>query len=487
MEWKSLFRSRILERGYDYYLDGKVDIKSVGREEIKADVFGTDAYNVVIDIDNDRIFDMKCNCPYALDGKYCKHMAAVLYERFGDDIDKTGGAFDNVDHLDKLMRDKELRYEETERLLQKIPNSERHKILVDYIANNSELRNTLKMQYDFVMDARQLLQLRQEIDRIVDEHYYDGFIDYSHVWDFCCALDRFLDTRMKLLIEKGALLSAFELTNSVFKIIATIDIDDYDGGTAMVAGKCYSIWKEIYRNAKEDEKETIKEWFHSYKEGDYIDWYEEYLYEFRNIELASQEDIKELMMELDKKIDSRGNSNDCGEIFTISEGRVSLIDRRIEFMHKLGMSQQDIDEYCDNHMQFCAVRVKKIESAIQDKDYDKAIELLVKSKKFDVEEERYEQMMDMIERSDNVYALDERKRIMSKEVPERVINFYADYAKKSMCQASYRKAYRNAIRCLENMSFSPTGKARAQEIADGWKVEYRRRSALLDELKKAGF
>jgi len=96
-------------------------------------------------------------------------------------------------------------------------------------------------------------------------------------------------------------------------------------------------------------------------------------------------------------------------------------------------------------------------------------------------------MMDMIERSDNVYALDERKRIMSKEVPERVINFYADYAKKSMCQASYRKAYRNAIRCLENMSFSPTGKARAQEIADGWKVEYRRRSALLDELKKAGF
>lgn len=567
MEWKSLFRSRILERGYDYYLDGKVDIKSVGREEIKADVFGTDAYNVVIDIDNDRIFDMKCNCPYALDGKYCKHMAAVLYERFGDDIDKTGGAFDNVDHLDKLMRDKELRYEETERLLQKIPNSERHKILVDYIANNSELRNTLKMQYDFVMDARQLLQLRQEIDRIVDEHYYDGFIDYSHAWDFCCALDRFLDTRMKLLIEKGALLSAFELTNSVFKIIATIDIDDYDGGTAMVAGKCYSIWKEIYRNAKEDEKETIKEWFHSYKEGDYIDWYEEYLYEFRNIELASQEDIKELMMELDKKIDSRGNSNDCGEIFTISEGRVSLIDRRIEFMHKLGMSQQDIDEYCDNHMQFCAVRVKKIESATQDKDYDKAIELLVKSKKLDVEEEslisyyseslielyritgrkdeyiaelrfnllnchqsderlfvelkkylgqeeewegivdriinnnkygyavydifveeeRYEQMMDMIERSDNVYALDERKRIMSKEVPERVINFYADYAKKSMCQASYRKAYRNAIRCLENMSFSPTGKARAQEIADGWKVEYRRRSALLDELKKAGF
>ena len=198
---------------------------------------------------------------------------------------------------------------------------------------------------------------------------------------------RFLDTRTELLIEKGALLPAFELTNSVFKIIATIDIDDSDGGTAMVAEKCYSIWKEIYQKANDDEKDTIKEWFYSYKDGDYIDWYEEYLYEFRNIELASHEEINELMNEIDKKIEACGSSNDCGEMFTISEGRVSLIDRRIEFMHKLGMSQQDIDEYCDNHMQFYVVRIKKIESATQDKEYDKAIELLIESKQLDIEEE----------------------------------------------------------------------------------------------------
>ena len=31
-------------------------------------------------VNNGEVTDMYCSCPYALDGKNCKHMAAVLYE-----------------------------------------------------------------------------------------------------------------------------------------------------------------------------------------------------------------------------------------------------------------------------------------------------------------------------------------------------------------------------------------------------------------------
>lgn len=33
-----------------------------------------------IEIEEDRVYDMHCSCPYAEEGNYCKHMAAVLYK-----------------------------------------------------------------------------------------------------------------------------------------------------------------------------------------------------------------------------------------------------------------------------------------------------------------------------------------------------------------------------------------------------------------------
>lgn len=47
--------------------------------------------------------------------------------------------------------------------------------------------------------------------------------------------------------------------------------------------------------------------------------------------------------------------------------------------------------------------------------------------------------------------------------------------------------YRKSIRYLKKIVGYPDAKRLAQEIADEWRKEYKRRSALLDELKKAGF
>ena len=86
MNWESLFRARILERGYDYYLCNAVKNMEVTEDSITADVLGTENYQVEITLEEGEILDMYCSCPYAEDGKNCKHMAAVLYEwTEGDD------------------------------------------------------------------------------------------------------------------------------------------------------------------------------------------------------------------------------------------------------------------------------------------------------------------------------------------------------------------------------------------------------------------
>jgi len=96
-------------------------------------------------------------------------------------------------------------------------------------------------------------------------------------------------------------------------------------------------------------------------------------------------------------------------------------------------------------------------------------------------------MMDMLDESHNNYTMDKYVKILSKTVPDRVIKFYTDFVTKEMERASDRKHYKDLVKYLKTMSFCEDGKSNAKKIAEGWKVVYRRRTALLDELRKAGF
>lgn len=80
MNWKKLFAIHILERGYDYYIENAVENLDVSDDIIRADVTGSEDYEVEIFLSSGEVTDMYCSCPYALDGRNCKHMAAVLYE-----------------------------------------------------------------------------------------------------------------------------------------------------------------------------------------------------------------------------------------------------------------------------------------------------------------------------------------------------------------------------------------------------------------------
>lgn len=88
MNWKKKFRDLILERGRNYYKRNRVYGLSYNNNIYKARVLGELAYDVEIKIREDDIIYMKCSCPYAASGQYCKHMAAVMYaiDEKGEDL-----------------------------------------------------------------------------------------------------------------------------------------------------------------------------------------------------------------------------------------------------------------------------------------------------------------------------------------------------------------------------------------------------------------
>ena len=79
MNWKRRFQQIILERGKSYYKYGHVQDLSYEEDVYTARVVGDASYRVEIKIRDDELVYAKCSCPYAASGKYCKHMAAVMY------------------------------------------------------------------------------------------------------------------------------------------------------------------------------------------------------------------------------------------------------------------------------------------------------------------------------------------------------------------------------------------------------------------------
>ena len=76
--WRDFFSSKIYKRGERYYEEGDVSDLKCTEKQITADVYGSDIYEVTIDLEDGQVEGMDCTCPYAEQGEYCKHMVAVL-------------------------------------------------------------------------------------------------------------------------------------------------------------------------------------------------------------------------------------------------------------------------------------------------------------------------------------------------------------------------------------------------------------------------
>ena len=92
-----VFANHIFERGYDYYCENAVGNIDISVDSITADVAGTKVYEVEIYLENGKVTDMYCSCPYASDGKHCKYMAAVLYEWSEREDEQEGTVVANED------------------------------------------------------------------------------------------------------------------------------------------------------------------------------------------------------------------------------------------------------------------------------------------------------------------------------------------------------------------------------------------------------
>lgn len=556
--WKDLFRTHILERGLNYYEEDCVPLLEQTSTGYTAVVEGTDNYDVEIEIRDDQVYDMTCTCPYAAEGNYCKHMAAVLYkiEAGESGTEMSVNCFRNMHNQEKELKD----------IIESMPVKDLQGIVFSLAVSDDSLYNRIMTKYAPIT-PRHMVRLKKQVNDI--GYYYSdrgGFVDYYRASDYTDALNEFLDENIPLLLEKNCRMEAFELVNCVFYEIGNRDMDDSDGGTSFVANRCYEYWQTILKECNDEEKENMFQWFQHHQENYVIDYMEDYISDFLMDEFHDEEMLREKLRRLDEKIEKAQKENYSSDSYSAYYGRINNITARIRLMEELNYSKQEVREYRKKYRKFSEIRKMEIQEYLAERKYEEAIEVLKESKNLDVdkpglvaeysqqlikiyekrnmrkeyvqelqyqvfecmqhdmeyimklkklysateweeqrerflqdktslwirydflvEEELFERLLQEIRKNNSVHALDQYEKVLKKHLPNEVRDTYIQYVKNEATRTADRKAYKHLMVYLKKITKYPEGKKAAQNIADCWKQDYKRRPAMMDELSKAGF
>jgi len=390
LEWEAYFEPHILDRGRNYYRKGAV--KHISRQKdsdrmnvIEAVVEGSEYYKVRIQYDGHHILDGYCSCPYATDGSYCKHMAAVLYEADADAGNEseslllpTAGISFDIDTANAKSIAELIAEADREQLAQ---------ILLGLANNDDKIESHIRAQLSGLSPVADITELEKAVDSIFLAYSgRGGFIDYHSAFDFAQDLSLYLENETERLFDDGDHYTAFEISKYAYVKLGNWDIDD-DGEIMTISDTCFQIWQKAVMNCSDSERAMIKEWFVEHSEdGTVIDYMEDVLKDFLKYELATNEELREEINHLDGLIEESKGSSKCKTVFSSIYGHwIEALNLRLILMKKAGADEKEVDEFRRKYMCFQSVREYYMKKAREDGNTEEEIRLLNESKILDVD------------------------------------------------------------------------------------------------------
>ena len=234
MDWKNEFSDIILERGYDYYMEDRVNIIKFTRSNVSAFVRGYDNYDVEIKLSNGEISSMYCNCPYAQEGHNCKHMAAVLYE-IEDDLDN----------------DEEIACEPNEAIVELINNQSidvLRKFVISVTTNNNDYIQKFKLMTKQPLTNKDIIYYENIIKNIKKRYLnaYSYEIDIDGLGD---ELNDFIFEKIDELITNQKYKIVINLLSKIMQII--FELDEIYGSVEETISNCINSYYEILKNSSD--------------------------------------------------------------------------------------------------------------------------------------------------------------------------------------------------------------------------------------------
>lgn len=537
MEWETYFQKRILDRGYDYYFDERVEDLRINSNRIKAVVNGTDFYHVEIKLNGNKIIGMSCDCPYAQDEHNCKHMAAVLYEWqlrvIHPEIDSS-------------------------QLVEDASEEDVRSFLIQVLDDNPNLVESFK---HYTQNEISLDTMIDDLEGVCNS-YSDGYhyIDYEYSCDFCEYFEDAVFKWLDLLKEKRQYSLAFKFLLKAYDILDKLDIDDNEGETYELSFSIINACSNIIMCMEESERidafDLLKQFLGNTRyDYDRVD----ILQVFFN-SLKSEDFLKLQLDFVKEQLDYIDSHNDILDREYVLDDFAKMY---LNLLKKNNVSNQEINVAYKKYWKCDSIRMDCVFTCINNKEYDQALDYIDKCIDLDYEnqtlmkrdielkkdiykkqgnteayreelknlilffndtnidnyielrshyndkewikerdsiieqltpgrflceiletEQLYGQLFDVILGSNNRDLLHQYTHVLNDEYPEKLLQLYREIVEKQAESTGSRQHYRQIVEDLRIMKSINDGDKVVDEIIKKWKVQYKNRSAMLDELNR---
>ena len=360
MEWESHFLPQILERGLDYYRRDLVHDLQQCAGQVTATVTGSQPYRVSLRIQDDQLTAVACDCPYAVDHDYCKHMAAVLY--FWEDRGAIGEVPDGDEPAiadvvnqapEQLVRDV---------LIGLLANDEHEANIFRHLAVGSDVISSTGEEYQVQMQA-------------IFSAYEDasGFIDYEAATPFAEELTAFIEDSVQNLLQQAAWATAAQLLESVMGRLKTCDIDDSDGEILLLLETCDDAWEKILAQADLPLKQAVFDWICRQLQAE-PDFLEDPLKDLLLTDFPEAEFKQPKLDFAERQLAHFRTLSDEWERTWQLEQWVTLELKVLETAEDV--TDQELQRFYQAHLEVSQVRQAYSEFCIQRADYELAIAIL---------------------------------------------------------------------------------------------------------------
>ncbi len=233
------FSRKVLNKGWQYYDNCFVDDISVDQDIYSAIVHGSADYDVSVNIHKGNFLNGKCNCPYALEGHNCKHMAALLYaitdENKVNEIDNTkDNSFSLLDIIESIDSDK------------------LNEFLYDVLMGNDEMYNDFRIEFSQYFPKMSKREYKDMIDRDIEsccDRY--GFIDYKASYRYEDLMGKY-NEEARGLLDKEDFVTAYTISTTLLESMIGLEIDDSNGVTSNISQQAIDILCDIVDNAEDE-------------------------------------------------------------------------------------------------------------------------------------------------------------------------------------------------------------------------------------------
>lgn len=300
----------ILDRGYLYYRDDKIECCSRNADEFIFDVSGTENYQVIVQVDEDNnIKNSRCNCPYDITFT-CKHEVAAYYkiretveclaEKIYRDIvfeQETKSLVENYkENLENIEKNKEEHVRKIRELLETYSKEKLLDILLEIVEENGAVRERFLKEIErkeaLQLDEREVLtNYNEKIDKLFLEYeeleeqgiedYENGYSYGRNYWeeydDDYVDTDKLKDRISETLNDVDGLLNNFECLKISIKLLEGIDkLNKLTETTSY-----HEVWEIV------------------------IDYFKEKLASVENLSITSRQEIFNRINKLNVKVSNR--------------------------------------------------------------------------------------------------------------------------------------------------------------------------------------